>query len=72
MTTKSQGQLLKPNSHQKAKPPPQPKPTSKQKLGKERAKRTLYTQKKRRRKTQPEDKTSPMPQGKLKTCYTMH
>jgi hypothetical protein len=52
--------------------PPQPKPTSKQKLGKERSKGTLHTQMKRRSKTQPEDKASTKPQGKLKAFYTKH
>jgi hypothetical protein len=71
MFTKSHKLKIKsPNEWSQA--PPQPKTTSKQKLGKERSKGTLYTQKKRRRKPQPEDKTSPKPQGKLKTCYTKH
>jgi hypothetical protein len=50
---------------------------TKQKLGKERARKNSKTNRKGKRTkggttTQPEDKTSPKLQGKLTTCYTKH
>jgi hypothetical protein len=65
--TKSQGKTLETKFSSISQAPPQPKPTSRQKLGKGAAEEKLQTQMKRRSKTQPEDKTIPKPQWKLKT-----